>query len=941
MNLENFTEKAQAVLRWAQTLAVWNKNPDISVFHALKEILKDDETIVKMVLDDLKVNIADFWSKIDEKIKWMPTLDNAQQTWISPELHSALAWADKIKDSLWDSYVSLEHIFLSIANESKDFKKILEDLSIKTDEIKDSIKKMRWWKTVDTKNPELKLKVLEKFAINLTKKARDWKIDPVLWRDEEIRRAIQILSRRRKNNPVIVWEAWVWKTAIVEWLAQKIVNGEVPKSLRWKQVFALDMWSLIAWAKYKWEFEERLKWVLDEVKESKWNIILFIDEIHTIVWAWWWWGWMDAWNLIKPALSRWEFACIWATTLAEYRQYIEKDSALERRFQAVLAEEPTEEDAIMILEWIKEKYEMHHWIQITDDAIRSAVHLSVRYLSDRKLPDKAIDLIDEAAASLKMQLESEPEELSKLKKDLLRLEVEKEWAKKNITWEVQEKKFEELEKNILEKKEKLNELSAKWEWEKTIIQEINNKKEEIDKAETEAKEFERQWKLDKVAEVRYWKIPTLKIDLEEAQKRLDWLWENKFISDSVWEENIAQIIAQWTWIPVKKLVWSEKQKLKVIEQEMWKKLIWQEIAIKAVSDAIRRSRMWLSDDKRPVWSFLFLGTTWVWKTELAKALANFLFNDESLMIRFDMSEYMEKHSVAKLIWAPPGYVWYEEWWKLTEAVRRKPYSVLLFDEVEKAHPDVFNLMLQVLDDWRLTDSRWKTVSFKNTIVIMTSNLWSQKIFDMSENNQLVVKNDKWINEIAEKAKTTIFEDLRWFFKPEFLNRIDDIIIFHPLTKDNIRKILEIKIAILNKRIVESWINLILSNEAKEFLTEKWFDPAMWGRPLNRALQTELMDTLAMEMIDRDLIWNIYVLYDEEKDQLVFSNEKWDQAFDEAELAKEKDVYNPEKESKFINPETWEEELLLWTWSMPPPPPTGENSNSDEKNDEEKSLFNFG
>ena len=913
MNLDNFTKKSQWALKWAQSLAVKNKNPDISVFHVLNEILKEKETVIYLSLIDLKINIEDFSKKIDEKIKSMPVLDDSQDIWISQELQKALWWAAKIKEELWDSYVSLEHIFLSILKESEDVKKIAKEVEIDFEKVKQSVGKTRWNKKVDTKNPENNVNILNKYATDLTQKARDWKIDPVIWRDEEIRKTIQILSRRRKNNPVVVWEAWVWKTAIVEWLALKIANNEVPRSIQWKKIFSLDMGSLIAWAKFKWEFEERLKWVLDEVKASKWKIILFIDEIHTIIWAWWWSWWMDAWNLIKPALSRWEFACIWATTLNEYRQYIEKDSALERRFQSVLAEEPTEEDAIMILKWVKDKYEMHHWIQITEWALRSAVNLSVRYLSDRKLPDKALDLIDEAAASLKMQLESEPEELSKLKKETLRLEVEMEWIKRKSNWEAQEIKLAEINREIAEKKEKLVELSAKWEWERKILEEINKAKEWIDKAENEAKELEREWKLDKVAEVRYWKIPTLKIDLENAQKKLDWLWEKKFISDSVWEENIAQIIAQWTWIPVLKLVWSEKEKLKVIEKEMWKKLIWQEIAIKAVSDAIRRSRMWLSDEKRPVWSFLFLGTTWVWKTELAKALANFLFNDPETMIRFDMSEYMEKQSVAKLIWAPPGYVWYEEWWKLTEAVRIKPYSVLLFDEVEKAHPDVFNLMLQVLDDWRLTDSRWKTISFKNTIIILTSNLWGQKIFNMSQSWTLVEKDNKWEVKIREKARTTIFEDLRKFFKPEFLNRIDDIVIFHPLTKRNIAAILNIKIKILNKRISESWISLILSNEAKEFLTERWFDPAMWGRPLNRALQSELMDSLAMEMIDKELVWNIYVLYSSEEDILTFSKEKWGQKFDK------KDLENEEKntshiENKVINPETWEEEFLLWSWN---------------------------
>ena len=591
---------------------------------------------------------------------------------------------------------------------------------------------------------------LKKYWIDLVEKAKSWKIDPVIWREEEIRRAIQILSRRTKNNPVLIWEPGVGKTAIIEWIAKKIAENDIPDNLIWKKIISLDMWALLAWAMFKWEFEERFKSVIKEVEKSEGNIILFIDEIHTIVWAWNAEWQNDAWNLLKPSLARWELHLIWATTINEYRKYIEKDPALERRFASVFVDEPNRSDTLAILRWIKDKYEAHHWIKITDSAIETAVDLSIKYISDRKLPDKAIDLIDEAMSSVKLDSISKPVELDKIEKEIRTLKIELEAKKAE---KISKEELEVLEKNISEKQKKSDEIEKSWRFEKEILTKIKDSREKIDSLKVKASLAEREWNLWEVAKIRYWEIPELEKNISENEKKMKEIEATgkNFLKNKVEKNDIAKIIAKWTWIPASKLIESEKQKLLNLENILEKEVIWQKEAVDSVANTIRRARAWLNDESRPIWSFLFLWPTWVWKTQTAKALAKALFDDEN-MIRIDMSEYMEKHAVSRLVWAPPWYIWYEEWWQLTEAVRRKPYSVILFDEVEKAHKDVFNILLQILDDWRLTDWKWRIVNFKNTIIILTSNIWSYKIQDMT-------KEGKDYEEILNSLQ----EDLREHF----------------------------------------------------------------------------------------------------------------------------------------------------------------------------------
>ena len=678
---------------------------------------------------------------------------------------------------------------------------------------------------------------LEKFCTNLNERALKWKQDPIIWRDEEVRRTIQILSRRSKNNPVLTWEAWVWKTAVVEWLAQRIISWEVPDSLKTKTIYSLDMWLLIAWAKFQWEFEERLKWVIDEVSKKEWEIILFIDEIHTIVWTWAWWdSSMDAWNLLKPALARWELHCIWATTINEYRKYIEKDPALERRFQPVKVEEPTVEDAIAILRWIKEKYEIHHWVKISDEAIISSVILSDRYLMDRQLPDKAIDLMDEATSALKMELESEPIQIDKLKREIAKLEVEKFSIS---SWNKKDPKILEINEKLEKIKEEKNKLESQWKKEKSFVDEIRKIKAKLDQKNIEKEKFQREWNFEKLAEIQYSQIPKLEEDLEKAEREMkneDWDKTWNMLREEVMEDDIAKVLEKWTWIPASKLKWSDQEKLVRLEEEIWKRVIWQKTWISAVANAVRRSRTWLNEENKPLASFLFLWPTWVWKTEISKALSEVLFNDEDSMIRFDMSEYMESHSVSKLIWSPPWYVWHDEWWRLTESLRRKPYSVLLFDEVEKAHPEVFNVFLQLLDDWRITDSKWRTVSAKNAIIIMTSNIWSQDILEATEEWKTLNKQE-------------IFSELQKFFRPEFLNRIDETIIFEWLKKEDLIKIVEIQLKKISERMKKNWRKIKFSDWVKNFIAEKSYDPKFWARPLKRFLQKEIMDKIAIEILE--------------------------------------------------------------------------------------------
>ena len=681
---------------------------------------------------------------------------------------------------------------------------------------------------------------LKKYWIDLVEKAKSWKIDPVIWREEEIRRAIQILSRRTKNNPVLIWEPGVGKTAIIEWIAKKIAENDIPDNLIWKKIISLDMWALLAWAMFKWEFEERFKSVIKEVEKSEGNIILFIDEIHTIVWAWNAEWQNDAWNLLKPSLARWELHLIWATTINEYRKYIEKDPALERRFASVFVDEPNRSDTLAILRWIKDKYEAHHWIKITDSAIETAVDLSIKYISDRKLPDKAIDLIDEAMSSVKLDSISKPVELDKIEKEIRTLKIELEAKKAE---KISKEELEVLEKNISEKQKKSDEIEKSWRFEKEILTKIKDSREKIDSLKVKASLAEREWNLWEVAKIRYWEIPELEKNISENEKKMKEIEATgkNFLKNKVEKNDIAKIIAKWTWIPASKLIESEKQKLLNLENILEKEVIWQKEAVDSVANTIRRARAWLNDESRPIWSFLFLWPTWVWKTQTAKALAKALFDDEKNMIRIDMSEYMEKHAVSRLVWAPPWYIWYEEWWQLTEAVRRKPYSVILFDEVEKAHKDVFNILLQILDDWRLTDWKWRIVNFKNTIIILTSNIWSYKIQDMT-------KEGKDYEEILNSLQ----EDLREHFRPEFLNRLDEIILFHPLGKEVILWIIENLLLEITQKLKSKNISVKFSWKIKDFLGNIWYDRDFWARPLKRAVTKYILNNISNKLIAWDI-----------------------------------------------------------------------------------------
>ena len=699
---------------------------------------------------------------------------------------------------------------------------------------------------------------LKKYGIDLVEKAKAWKIDPVIWREEEIRRAIQILSRRTKNNPVLIWEPWVGKTAIVEWIAKKISEKDVPDNLLEKKIISLDMWALLAGAMFKWEFEERFKAVISEVEKSDGQIILFIDEIHTIVWAWNAEWQNDAWNLLKPSLARWELHLIWATTINEYRKYIEKDAALERRFATVIVDEPNRTDALAILRGIKDKYEAHHGLKITDSAVEASVDLAIKYISDRKLPDKAIDLMDEAMSSVKLKSISKPVELDIIEKEIRTLKIELE-AKKS---EKSSKEIlENLENIIKTKTDEANIIEKRWKVEKEIINQIKQNREKIDKLKNESIIFEREWNLWEVARIRYSEIPSLEKNIIESENKLKELQETGvvYLKDKVDSNDIAEVVAKWTWIPAQKLLETEKEKLLKLEDVLKKSVIWQDQAIVSVSNAIRRARAGLASTWKPLWSFLFLGPTWVGKTETAKALARELFNDEKNMIRIDMSEYMEKHSVSRLIWAPPGYIGHDEGGQLTEAVRRKPYSVILFDEVEKAHSDVFNILLQVLDDGRLTDSKWRVVNFTNTIIILTSNIWSQKIQDLTSKNTNygIIQNE-------------LQNDLKLYFRPEFLNRLDDIIIFNPLWEEQILTIVDLVLKDISKLLANKKIKAEFSENLKKYLANVGYDRDFWARPLKRAINNKIVNYLSNKILSGELNSgdNIYVDLDENKEVII-------------------------------------------------------------------------
>ncbi len=835
MNIEKFTMNSSKRIQEAQDLANKSRHSQITWTHLLYSMLVSEDSLVKEILLDIWVDLQIFKKNVFDLINKIPTVNWNYQLSISQELNDIFREAEILADKMWDSFVTEEHLLLAMLyfGENK-LKEVFSSFAITESSVKEAINKMRNWEKVTDNDSENKMNSLKKYWIDLVELAKKWKIDPVIWREEEIRRTLQILSRRTKNNPVLVWEPWVGKTAIIEWIALKIVQKEVPDNLKNKKIITLDMWALLAWAKYRWEFEERLKAVIKEVEKSSGNIILFIDEIHTIVWAWASEGQADAWNLLKPSLARWALHLIWATTINEYRKYIEKDSALERRFAIVSVDEPNREDTLAIIRWIKDKYETHHWIKITDSAIEASVDLSIKYITDRKLPDKAIDLMDEALSSVKLKSISKPVELDILEKELRTISIELE-AKKaesfpHLTSPLKERnstnltteKFSVLEQKIASKKEQIQTLESAWKKEKVLITRMKEAREKIDDLKNKANSFEREWNLWEVARLRYWEIPTLEKEIfasEEELKSLQKNWKS-FLKDRVTSEDIAEIISKWTWIPTTKLLETEKEKLLHLEDFLKKSVVWQDKALEAVSNAIRRAKAWLNEETKPLWSFLFLGPTWVWKTETAKALAELLFNDKNAFVRIDMSEYMEKHSVSRLIGSPPWYVWYEEWWQLTEAVRRKPYSVILFDEVEKSHRDVFNTFLQVLDDWRLTDSKWRTVNFKNTIIIMTSN----------------IKED----------------ELKTFFRPEFLNRIDDIVKFNSLDEKVIIWIIDILLNNVSKILEAKNIKTEFSENLKKYLVKIWYDSDFWARPMKRAITSLIMNNLSVKLLNSEI-----------------------------------------------------------------------------------------
>jgi ATP-dependent Clp protease ATP-binding subunit ClpB len=774
-------------------------------------------------------------------------------------LDTLLDRAEQYRKNFGDEYISIEHLVLAFAKDDRFGKTLFQELGLNEQKLRTTIEQIRGSQKVTDQNPEGKYESLEKYGRDLTKLAREGKLDPVIGRDDEIRRTIQILSRRTKNNPVLIGEPGVGKTAIVEGLAQRIVSGDVPESLRDRTLIALDMGALIAGAKYRGEFEERLKAVLKEVQEAQGHIILFIDEIHTVVGAGATQGAMDAGNLLKPLLARGELRCIGATTLDEYRKYIEKDAALERRFQQVYVDQPSIEDTISILRGLKERYELHHGVKISDNALVAAAVLSTRYISDRFLPDKAIDLVDEAAAKLKMEITSKPEELDEIDRKILQLEMERLSLQKE-TDSASKERLDRIEKELSDLKEQQSALNAQWQAEKEIIDQIQKLKEEIDRVNIEIQQAERDYDLNRAAELKYGKLTDLQRQLQAAETRLSETQTSgkSMLREEVTEADIAEIISKWTGIPVSKLVESEMQKLLHLEEELHKRVVGQDEAVTAVADAIQRSRAGLADPNRPIASFIFLGPTGVGKTELAKALAAYLFDTEEAMVRIDMSEYMEKHTVSRLIGAPPGYVGYDEGGQLTEAIRRRPYAVILFDEIEKAHPDVFNVMLQILDDGRLTDAQGRTVDFKNTVIIMTSNIGSQYILDVAGDDSKY-----------EEMRDRVMEAMRANFRPEFLNRIDEIIIFHSLQSEQLREIVKLQVQRLEQRLVERKLALKLSDEALDWLAQVGYDPVYGARPLKRAIQRELETPIAKAILRGEFHEGDTIYVGVENERLVF------------------------------------------------------------------------
>ena len=860
MNLNNYTTKSQEAIQQAQQIAQGFGHQQIENEHLFKGILEVDENVLPFLLKKLNVNINMLQQALDKQLESFSKVTGGELM-LSREAGKTLNEASIIAKNMKDDFVSIEHLILAVFKSKSKIAQMLKDQGITEKTLNTTIQELRKGENVTSQSQEETYNALNKYAKNLNQLAKDGKLDPVIGRDEEIRRILQILSRRTKNNPILVGEPGTGKTAIAEGLAHRIIDGDIPENLKNKQIFALDMGSLIAGAKYKGEFEERLKAVIKEVTTSDGDIVLFIDEIHTLVGAGGGQGAMDAANILKPALARGELRAIGATTLDEYQKYFEKDKALERRFQKVMVNEPDTESAISILRGIKEKYETHHKVRIKDEAIIGAVELSTRYITNRFLPDKAIDLMDEAAAKLRMEINSKPEELDVLDRKIMQLEIEIEAIKR----EKDETKLKSLREDLANIKETRNALNAKWKSEKEVVDNIQNTKQDIENFKLEAEKAEREGDYGKVAELRYGKIKEAQEQLEIYQKKLDEQSETSLIKEEVTYDDIAEVVAKWTGIPVTKMIQSEREKLLKLEDELHKRVVGQDEAIEAVSDAVRRSRSGLQNPKKPIGTFLFLGTTGVGKTELAKALAEYLFDDENAMTRIDMSEYQERHAVSRLVGAPPGYIGYEEGGQLTEAVRRKPYSVVLLDEIEKAHPDTFNILLQVLDEGHLTDNKGRVADFKNTIIIMTSNIGSTLIHERFEAT-------KDIDSAIEAAKVDVLALLKQTVRPEFLNRIDDTVMFTPLSKENIVEIVGLQIKSITKMIAEQGITFDATPEALKYLAEKGFNPEYGARPVKRVIQKEVLNTLSKEILAGKVTTDSIILLDAFDDELVFRNE---------------------------------------------------------------------
>ena len=862
MNLNNFTIKSQEAVQQAVQLATQNGQQEIEAVHLLKGVIMTGESVTNFIFQKLGVNIQNLNRVLDAQISSLPKVSGGEP-YLSSEANTVLQKAIGYSSKMGDQYVSLEPIILALFTEKSTASQILKDAGMTENELRQAIEELRKGNKVTSQSAEDTYDALGKYAINLNERARSGKLDPVIGRDDEIRRVLQILSRRTKNNPILIGEPGVGKTAIAEGLAHRIVRGDVPENLKSKQIFSLDMGALVAGAKYKGEFEERLKAVVGEVTKSDGEIILFIDEIHTLVGAGKGEGAMDAANILKPALARGELRSIGATTLDEYQKYFEKDKALERRFQIVMVDEPNELDAISILRGLKEKYENHHKVRIKDDAIIAAVQLSTRYITDRFLPDKAIDLMDEAAARLRLQIDSVPESLDEVSRRIKQLEIEREAIKR----ENDKGKLEQLNKEIADLKDEETKQKAQWQSEKEQINKIQQNKIDIENLKFEADKAEREGDYGKVAEIRYGKIKQKEEEIREVQEKLKTMQgASAMIKEEVDSEDIADVVSRWTGIPVSKMMQSEKEKLLHLESELHTRVIGQEEAISAIADAVRRSRAGLQDPKRPIGSFIFLGTTGVGKTELAKALAEYLFDDENMMTRIDMSEYQEKFSATRLIGAPPGYVGYDEGGQLTEAIRRKPYSVVLFDEIEKAHPDVFNILLQVLDDGRLTDNKGRVVNFKNTIIIMTSNMGSSLI---RENFEKMTPETH--DQVVDETKVQVLELLKKTIRPEFLNRIDDIIMFTPLNEEEIRKIVTLQLNSVKKMLAQNGIALEFTDAALAFISDKGFDPQFGARPVKRVIQKYVLNELSKELLGGTVNKDRPIIIDSDGSGLVFKN----------------------------------------------------------------------